>query len=76
MNVTAETCNITDELSVRARALTGEAPRKEEWSWLCHIKTFVYQVSNESFQVSLRILPHTFRLFTVFPQQWRNEYGS
>ena len=31
MNVT---CNVTDELSVRARALTGrEAPRKEEWSW-------------------------------------------
>ena len=34
MNVTAETCNVTDELSVRARALTGpgigrEAPRKE-----------------------------------------------
>ena len=35
MNVTAETCNnVTDELSVRAHALTGrEAPRKEEWSW-------------------------------------------
>ena len=34
MNVTAETCNVTDELSVRAHALTGsgtgrEAPRKE-----------------------------------------------
>ena len=31
MNVTY---NVTDELSVRAHALTGrEAPRKEEWSW-------------------------------------------
>ena len=34
MNVTAETCNVTDELSVRAHALTGpetghEALRKE-----------------------------------------------
>ena len=34
MNVTAETCNVTDELSVRAHALTGsgigrEASRKE-----------------------------------------------
>ena len=34
MNLTAERCNVTDELSVRACALTGpgtgrEAPRKE-----------------------------------------------
>ena len=38
-----------------------------DYSSLNHIKTFVYKVSNESFQVSLRILPHMFRLFTVFP---------